>query len=298
MTAYKNMFYDKTVNKIVSIDLTTDDILYEQEGTSTTSLAEEYDITHGYNKNKGYKSSPFIEAPIVFELGIRGNPRNQQDVTDTMQSDADIVSGYRDYTNALNWLANNIMLNQPLDVQTTSRKGRFRNTITGGMVTTYQSVHRGLDLKHKLLKRVGGFEDDLNSYNILPNIYDFGETCHGNLGLYDRWLTDSGKRGRDPESLAKKYDLFVGGIGNYDLANSNYTRYILNQEIYNILEDLEENYIPTIEIEQRRRKTENYIETYKEGLRYKGLDEGSRYNAFFLAILVEHTKNHYIEDYV
>ena len=295
MRAYRSIFHDKNLNNLVRVDLELEDMVVEvEEDGQRESQAVEFDIKNGYESGRGHYTPAYIETPLLYEYSLASGG-----VTANMDRNALMIYGSRDERGAFEMLFKNYILTTTQDrgLSSGGRRNRFWYNLTGGMVATYRKVGRGLGLDQLLLKRDGQGFEGTESESILPNVWDNGDTCHGALSDVSRWGNNQGKSDNDPDTLAKSYELFKAGVGNTDLQSSNNSKRISNGVMLEIITEFQENYVDYLEDGEQRHIFTEYINSYKEGLRDRGLSNEINYNLNNLASILDKTSSFYVEDF-
>lgn len=298
MRAYRSIFHDKNLNNLVSVDLEIEDMVVDVEGEEgRESQAVEFDVKNGYNYGYGFNTPAYIETPLLYEYSIAG------DLEESMDSDARIIDRWSDRSRnvrgAFDMLFKNYILTTTPDEGLSRRgQGRFWYSLSGGGITTYRKVNRGLNIRQKLLKRDGQGLEESYGNSVLPNIWGGGDTCHGGLADLNEWRESQGKSGGDPDVLYKSYELFKSGVGNTDLLGHNESRDISNGTMEGILTEFQDNYVNNLQDGVKKRKLTGYIDTYKRGLHDRGLTSTNEYNLNNLAGILDKTESYYIEDFL
>lgn len=300
MTRYKNMFYDERQDRMVSVDLNLDDIIIEPEESrdSGGSQAEDYDIKYGYESSKGYVTPAYVGTPLMYELRTSGL-LSDSEVQRKIITDPELTYGNRNTRDAFQILFQNYIYTSVQDPSRARGSSRFWYNVSIGTVATYNKVSRGLDLRQFLLKRNGTKQGISGSYSVLPNVFSGGETCHGNMQGVNRWQESTGRNSTHPETLAKVYEYFKGGVGNHDLTSSNYISGIPIRDLLGIIEEYRDNYINNIEHEGVRLAMLTYANVYIREIREENsLGSTVSLNTNQLASIMEHSPSYYIEDYL
>lgn len=300
MESYKNIFYPENSQSLLSVELDYDDIIVEDSTQTENSQAIELDIKNGYVDEVSYFSGALVENRMLFELHV-GSSFNLDDLAERV-ANFNRDSGYSIQV-AFTQLFNSYIMSCNVDSGLSSRHGKARfwyEVSTGTIKTLKHSSNYGLRIRHGLVNRSGHLVSShkINGYDILPNLYGGGDTCHGGKSEVSVWRDRMGKTSTEPDTLAKSYEVFKGGVGNHDLSSHNRSRDISSTELLRILEEFKTNYVELIEHRYMKRSLLQFVTDFMEALSGRFSTESTRLNLAQLVAILEKTPSFYIEDFI